>query len=44
MNQNVLTALVIGLLAGTHASTWGMYKDAIHEGFTWPKYFRSILI
>src|SRR5215210_4005526 len=21
-----------------------MYKDAIHEGFTWPKYFRSIVI
>ena len=23
----------VGLLAGTHASIWGMYKDAIHEGF-----------
>jgi hypothetical protein len=21
-----------------------MYKDAIHEGFTWPKYFRSVVI
>lgn len=21
-----------------------MYKDAIHEGFTWPKYFRSIVL
>lgn len=37
-------AVLIGLLAGTHVSTWGMYKDAIHEGFTWPKYFRSIVI
>jgi hypothetical protein len=39
-----LTALLIGLVAGAHASTWGMYKDAIHEGFTWPKYFRSVLV
>jgi hypothetical protein len=41
---NVSIALLIGLVAGTHVSTWGMYKDAIHEGFTWPKYFRSILV
>jgi hypothetical protein len=41
---NLTLAIVIGLLAGTHVSTWGMYKDAIHEGFTWPKYFRSILL
>jgi hypothetical protein len=41
---NLLIALAIGLVAGTHVSTWGMYKDAIHEGFTWPKYFRSILV
>lgn len=42
--MNLIVAVVIGLLAGAHASTWGMYKDAIHEGFTWPKYFRSIVI
>jgi hypothetical protein len=41
---NLVIAVVIGLVAGTHVSTWGMYKDAIHEGFTWPKYFRSIMI
>jgi hypothetical protein len=41
---NELTAVLIGVLAGAHASTWGMYKDAIHEGFTWPKYARSILV
>jgi hypothetical protein len=39
-----LIALAIGALAGTHISTWGMYKDSIHEGFTWPKYFRSIVL
>lgn len=37
-------ALVVGLLAGVHASTWGMYKDAPHEGFTWRTYFRSTVI
>jgi hypothetical protein len=40
----VLTSIIIGALAGTHISTWGMYKDAIHEGFTWPKYFRSVVL
>lgn len=42
--MNLIVPVVIGLLAGAHASTWGMYKDAIHEGFTWPKYFRSVLV
>ena len=37
-------ALVIGLLAGAHTSTWGMYKDSPHEGFGWPRYFRSIVV
>jgi hypothetical protein len=37
-------ALSIGLLAGAHTSTWGMFKDAPHEGFTWAKYVRSILL
>jgi hypothetical protein len=41
---NASIALLIGLVAGTHVSTWGMFKDAIHEGFTWPKYFRSIVL
>jgi hypothetical protein len=36
-------ALVVGLLAGLHASIWGMYKDAPHEGFTWPTFFRSTI-
>ena len=39
-----LIAAVIGALAGLHTSTWGMYKDAPHEGFTWPKYFRSTIV
>ena len=37
-------AIVVGLLAGLHASIWGMYKDAPHEGFTWATFFRSTLV
>jgi hypothetical protein len=37
-------ATVVGALAGLHTSTWGMYKDAPHEGFGWPKYFRSTIV
>ena len=37
-----LIVLAVGVLAGTHTATWGMYKDAPHEGFQ--RYPRSILI
>ena len=37
-------ALAIGIAAGLHTGTWGMYKDAPHEGFGWPRYFRSTLV
>jgi hypothetical protein len=40
MNSSFLAALV-GMVAGLHAATWGMYKDAPHEGFSRRKYFRS---
>ena len=39
----VLAALT-GLLAGTHASIWGMYKDAIHEGFGRARFSRSMIV
>ena len=42
--MNLIVALIVGLAAGLHTSTWGMYKDAPHEGFTWAKYFRSTVI
>ena len=42
--MNIVLALITGLLAGLHTSTWGMYKDSPHEGFGWPKYFRSTII
>jgi hypothetical protein len=37
-----LVALAVGLIAGTHTATWGMFKDSPHEGFTWRRYSRSI--
>jgi hypothetical protein len=36
--------LVVGVLAGLHTATWGMYKDAIHEGFTVRHYLRSVFV
>ncbi len=42
--MQLLLALVVGHVAGTHTATWGMYKDSPHEGFTYRKYFRSILL
>jgi hypothetical protein len=41
---NHLIATIVGALAGLHVSTWGMYKDAPHEGFSWRKYFRSTVV
>jgi len=42
--MDLVLALVTGLAAGLHCSTWGMYKDSPHEGFGWGKYFRSAII
>jgi hypothetical protein len=41
---NLLLGVVVGGLAGAHIATWGMYKDAPHEGFTWARYSRGILL
>ncbi len=37
-------ALATGLAAGLHSATWGMYKDAPHEGFSWNTYVRSPIV
>ena len=42
--MDLAVALLVGLLAGTHTATWGMYKDAPHEGFTVGTYSRSIIV
>lgn len=42
--MNLVCELLVGLFAGGHVSTWGMYKDAPHEGFTVPRYLRSTFV
>jgi len=46
--QPMITELLLaggtGLAAGLHLATWGMYKDAPHEGFTWSTYARSPVV
>jgi len=42
--MDVVIALTVGLAAGAHTATWGMFKDAPYEGFTWRKYSRSIVL
>ncbi len=37
-------ALAVGFLSGLHTSTWGMFKDAPHEGFSWSRYLRSAIV
>jgi hypothetical protein len=41
---NQLVAVLIGVLAGLHVATWGMYKDGPHEGFRWSTYLRSPIV
>jgi uncharacterized membrane protein len=36
--------LATGLLAGAHIAIWGMYKDSPHEGFTWWRFSRAIVL
>ena len=38
-----IISILTGLAVGVHNATWGMYKDAPHEGFTWSTYFRSVI-
>ena len=42
--QSLTLASVVGVLSGTHAAIWGMYKDAIHEGFTVRRFARSVIV
>jgi hypothetical protein len=42
--MSTFVAAGVGLLAGVHAATWGMYKDAPHEGFSLRKYARSPML
>lgn len=40
----IVLPMAVGAVGGLHAATWGMYKDSPHEGFGWPKYFRSVWV
>ena len=42
--HTLLLAALVGLSSGAHASIWGMYKDAIHEGFSAPRFARSVVL
>ena len=42
--MNLFVAVVVAALAGTHIATWGMYKDAPHEGYSHAKYARAIVL
>lgn len=42
--DSLAIAAIVGLLSGTHASIWGMYKDAVHEGFSVHRFARSMVI
>jgi hypothetical protein len=42
--QSLAVAGVIGVLSGTHTAIWGMYKDAIHEGFAASRFARSVIV
>ena len=42
--QSLAIAAAVGFLSGMHAAIWGMYKDAIHEGFTTSRFARSVVL
>jgi len=42
--DSLAIACAVGIMSGSHASIWGMYKDALHEGFGLTTFARSIMI
>ena len=38
------SAALVGLIAGLHVATWGMFKDSPYEGFSAAKYARSVIV
>jgi len=42
--SSLIVAALVGLLSGTHTAIWGMYKDAIHEGFVVRRFARSMAV
>ena len=42
--MSLLAAAATGLAAGVHCATWGMFKDAPFEGFSWRTWVRSPIV
>src|SRR5215207_5077563 len=42
--SSLVIALTVGILSGAHTAIWGMYKDAIHEGFSARRFSRSVVV
>lgn len=42
--NSIAIAAIVGLLSGTHTAIWGMFKDAIHEGFSRRRFARSMIV
>lgn len=42
--MSITYVVLLALLAGTHAATWGAYKDSPFEGFKPASFVRSILV
>src|SRR5437773_1043283 len=42
--QTLAIAAAVGLLSGTHAAIWGMYKDSLHEGYDRKRFARSMFL
>jgi hypothetical protein len=42
--SSLAVALGVGTLSGAHTAIWGMYKDAIHEGFSVRRFSRSVVV
>lgn len=41
---SITLAAIVGLFSGLHTAIWGMYKDAVHEGFGVARFLRSVVI
>lgn len=39
-----VAALLVGGVAGMHVASWGMFKDALYEGFSPRKFARSVIV
>ena len=42
--MSIAYAVLLALLAGTHAATWGAFKDSPFEGFKVTSFVRTIVV